>query len=97
MSRLENIPGARRSASVILRCGLAVALVAAALGLTSLLQNIVSTAGYLFFYVAVVASAWFGGKWAGWLAVVCSALSALTFSRLRFIPLCEPTVHARIH
>ena len=57
-------------------------LVATALGLTLLLQNIVSTAGYIFFYMAVVASAWFGGKWSGGLAVVLGSL----WSRYFFIP-----------
>jgi hypothetical protein len=37
--RMERIPGASRSASPIYRCGLAVVLVAAALGLTLLLQS----------------------------------------------------------
>ncbi len=55
------------------------ALVAAALGLTFLLQSVVSTAGFLFFYTAVVASAWFGGKWAGGLAVILSALAVAYF------------------
>ena len=59
---------------VVLRCGLAAGLVATALGLTMLLQNIVSTKGYIFFYTAVVASAWFGGKWAGGLAVLLSSV-----------------------
>jgi C4-dicarboxylate-specific signal transduction histidine kinase len=72
MNRAETISGARRSPSTLLSCGLAVALVAAALGLTLLLKNVVSTAGYLFFYTAVVASAWFGGKWSGGLAVILS-------------------------
>jgi len=79
MIGMESIPGARRPASVIVRCGLAVALVAVALSLTLLLQSVVSTAGFLFFYVAVVASAWFGGKWPGGLAVVLSAVSVAYF------------------
>ena len=79
MIRMENNPGARQLAPAIFRSGLAVALVAAALGLTFLLQSVVSTAGYIFFYTAVVASAWFGGKWPGWLAVVLSALAVAYF------------------
>jgi C4-dicarboxylate-specific signal transduction histidine kinase len=59
---------------VLLRSGLAIALVMSALGLTFALQSRVSTAGYLFFYIAVVASAWFGGTWPGWLAVIGSTL-----------------------
>ncbi len=61
---------------------MAFGLVTTALGLTLLLQNIVSTAGYLFFYTAVVVSAWFGGKWSGGLAVVLSTLAVAYF----FIP-----------
>jgi C4-dicarboxylate-specific signal transduction histidine kinase len=76
---MESNPGARRLASVIFRYGLAMALVAAALGLTFLLLSVVSTAGFLFFYTAVVASAWFGGKWPGWLAVILSALAVEYF------------------
>jgi C4-dicarboxylate-specific signal transduction histidine kinase len=54
--------------------GLALALVTAAFALTFLLKNFVSTAGYLFFYIAVVLSAWFGGKWSGGIAAVLSVL-----------------------
>jgi C4-dicarboxylate-specific signal transduction histidine kinase len=61
---------------------LAVALVAAALGITMLLQNLVSTSGYIFFYTATVASAWFGGVWAGWFAAVLSALAVAYY----FVP-----------
>lgn len=59
----------------LVRCGLAVVLVAAALGLTLLLQGLVSTAGFIFFYLAAVASAWFGGQWAGWVAVILTTLA----------------------
>ncbi len=69
---LERTPAAPRSASVIFQCGLAVVLVAAALTATFLLQSVVSTAGFIFFYTAVVASAWFGGKWSGLLAMLLS-------------------------
>jgi len=74
MIQVESNSGARRLTSALLRCGLAVALVAAALAVSLFLQNIVSTAGYVFFYVAVVASTWFGGKWAGSVAVMLSTL-----------------------
>jgi C4-dicarboxylate-specific signal transduction histidine kinase len=77
--RMEGISGPQPSSSLVLRCGMSVALVAAALGLTLLLQSVVSTAGFIFFYVAVVASAWFGGKWPGGLAVVLSALAVEYF------------------
>ena len=76
---MESFPGGRRLVSAILRFGLAVALVAAALGLTLILQSVVSTAGYLFFYTAVVASTWFGGRWPGALAVTLSALAVAYF------------------
>jgi C4-dicarboxylate-specific signal transduction histidine kinase len=79
MNRAEDIPHARPSASAIFGCGLAVTLVAAALGLTLVLQSVISTAGYIFFYTAVVASAWFGGKWGGWIAVILSAISVEYF------------------
>jgi C4-dicarboxylate-specific signal transduction histidine kinase len=69
----------RQGGSAALRAGLAVALVAAAFWVTQLLHGVVSTAGYLFFYAAVVASAWFGGKWPGWLAVVLSTLTVAYF------------------
>jgi len=69
----------RAPASPIFGSGLAVTLVAAALGLTLLLQSVISTAGYIFFYTAVVAGAWFGGKWGGWLAMILSAISVEYF------------------
>jgi C4-dicarboxylate-specific signal transduction histidine kinase len=72
MIRVESIPVTHRIPSTLLRYGLAVALVAAALSLTSLLQDLLSMTGYFPFYAAVVASAWFGGKWSGWLAVILS-------------------------
>ncbi len=57
----------------------AIALTTAALGATDLLQGVVSTKGYIFFYAAVVASAWFGGKWSGYVAVALSALAVAWF------------------
>jgi len=76
---MESTPRARPPASPIFRFGLAVVLVASALTVTLLLQSVVSTAGYLFFYMAVVVSAWFGGNWPGWLAVTLSALAVEYF------------------
>jgi C4-dicarboxylate-specific signal transduction histidine kinase len=76
---MENDPGSRRLTFAIFRCGLAAAFVAIALVVTFFLQSVVSTAGFLFFYVAVVASAWFGGKWPGMLAVVLSVLTVAYF------------------
>jgi C4-dicarboxylate-specific signal transduction histidine kinase len=65
--------------SRLLSMGLAVALIAAALGLTLMLQSAISTAGYLFFYAAIVAAAWFGGKWSGGLAVLLAILTVEYF------------------
>lgn len=65
--------------SEISRLAMAIALVSAALGLTWSLQNVFSTSGFLFFYAAVVLSAWFGGKWAGASAVVLSTLAVAYF------------------
>src|ERR1700722_2364021 len=79
MTPTENISGRRRVASAIFRYGLAVAFVAAALALTILLQSVVSTAGFLFFYIAVVASTWFTGRWPGGLALVLSAMAVAYF------------------
>ncbi len=63
----------------LLSIGLAVALIAAALGLTLTLQGVVSTAGYIFFYAAIVTASWFGGKWSGGLAVVLGILTVAYF------------------
>lgn len=82
MIRMESISGARRAASALLLGGLAVTLVAVALAVTLLLRNVVSTAGFVFFYTAVVAATWFGGKWSGSLAVILSTLVVEYF----FIP-----------
>lgn len=68
-----------RISSAIFRWGLAIGLVAIALEVTFLLQRVVSTAGFLFFYIAVVASTWFAGRWPGALAVVLSALAVAYF------------------
>jgi C4-dicarboxylate-specific signal transduction histidine kinase len=76
---MESISSTRRLPSVFLRCGLAVVFVAGALGLTFLLRSVISTSAYLFFYIAVVASAWFGEGWPGWLAVILSAITVEYF------------------
>jgi C4-dicarboxylate-specific signal transduction histidine kinase len=78
MIPMESASGVRL-APAVLRYGLALVLVAAALGLTILTGRVVSTSGYIFFYAAVVASAWFGGKWPGLLVVVLSALLVAYF------------------
>jgi len=82
MIHTEISPGARPLTSTLWRCALGVALVAAALGVTLALQSVVSTAGYVFFYAAVVASTWYCGKWAGAVTVVLSTLAVAYF----FIP-----------
>jgi len=75
-------PGPHTLRLALLSNGLAVALVAAALRLTLLLQSSISLTGYIFFYAAVVAASWFGGKWSGGLAVILSTLAVEYF----FIP-----------
>ncbi len=84
--RIHPQPGSIRRglASALFAIGLAIALVAGACLLTFLLQNVVSTAGFIFFYIAVVASAWYGGKWSGALAVI---LATLTVAYYFFQPL----------
>jgi C4-dicarboxylate-specific signal transduction histidine kinase len=64
----------RRAVVIFYRTGLAVALVAIALALTFFLKNFISTAGSLFFYAAVMLTAWFGGKWSGGLAAILSVV-----------------------
>ena len=68
-------PGISRLVYVLIGCALSAALVCVALATTVVLQGVVSTAGYIFFYTAVVISSWFGGKWAGSLAVILSIVS----------------------
>jgi C4-dicarboxylate-specific signal transduction histidine kinase len=79
LTRMNMVENAIRPASAMLRYGFAIAFVAVALGLTFFLQSVVSIAGFLFFYIAVVASAWFGGKWPGGIAVILSILSVEYF------------------
>jgi len=79
LTRVNMVQNAIRQPSAMLRYGFAIAFVAVALGLTFFLQSVVSIAGFLFFYIAVVASAWFGGKWPGGIAVILSILSVEYF------------------
>jgi len=79
MIRKASASGAHNRSTPFLGAVLAIASVGTALGLTLLLRNTVSTAGYLFFYTAVVATAWFGGKWAGGFAVIFSTLTVEYF------------------
>jgi hypothetical protein len=57
----------------VLRYGVAVLAVAAALVLTTLLLGIRDTPFVFPFFAAVAASAWFGGVGPGWFAVVSRA------------------------
>src|SRR5271155_4687696 len=75
----KRLAGRRPVAFQLLSYALSIVLVAAALGLTLLLQGVVSTTAYIFFYAAVVASAWLGGQWPGILAVVLSTLTVEYF------------------
>lgn len=75
MPGTEGKPAARSSAPAFLQLGLAIVLVAAALGVTLLFQNVLSAAGYFFFYVAIGVSTWFGGRFSGAVAVILSSLS----------------------
>jgi C4-dicarboxylate-specific signal transduction histidine kinase len=59
--------------------GLAMALVVVAWAVTTLLQNRVSTAGFIFFYTAVVLSAWYGDRWGGLMAVILATLTVEYF------------------
>jgi C4-dicarboxylate-specific signal transduction histidine kinase len=79
LTRMNMVENAIRPASAMLRYGFAIAFVAVALGLTFYLRSVVSIAGFLFFYIAVVASAWFGGKWPGGIAVILSILAVEYF------------------
>ena len=54
-------------------------MVAAAVALTIVLNRVVSTTGFVFFYAAVVAATWFGGRWPGALAVILSTLAVEYF------------------
>jgi C4-dicarboxylate-specific signal transduction histidine kinase len=76
----SSVAEERRSfGATVLFVGLAIALVAAALAVTLLLQNIVSTAGFIFFYAAVLVSTWYGGKWSGAVAVILATLTVAYF------------------
>ncbi len=76
---MQTVPNGRRLISALVRYGLTLSLVAIALGLTLTLNNIVSKAGYIFFYAAVLLASWFGGKGPGGLAVILSTLAVAYF------------------
>ena len=75
----EAGPAKHTLASTIPGLGLAIALVGGAWAATILLQNVVSTAGSIFFYTAVVVTSWYGGRWAGALAVLLAAVTVEYF------------------
>lgn len=68
--------------NALLRYGVAIAFVLAALLLSLALHVPFGNPFWLFFPVAVIASTWFGGKGPGWLAVGLSTLAVLYY----FIP-----------
>lgn len=63
----------------IVGAGLAIVLVTAAYCATVLLNNVVSTTGFVFFYTAVVVSAWYGGRTGAALSVILAILTVEYF------------------
>ena len=61
---------------------LATILIVVALAFTFPLQEALPTVGFFFFYAAIAASAWFGGKAVGWYAVLLGTATVYWF----FIP-----------
>jgi len=72
---MPNASGSGKQLPLVWHFGLAVAMVGAALVLTRALQSTVAITGYIFFYAAVVAASWFGGRWPGVLAVILATLA----------------------
>lgn len=79
---MEDISGNAKQRSYLWPYGSAVLFVCTAIVITSLLQRVFAVPFWFSFLGAVMASAWFGGKGPGWLAVV---LSAIAVDRL-FLP-----------
>jgi C4-dicarboxylate-specific signal transduction histidine kinase len=79
---MERISGNSKRRSYLWRYVSAVLFVCTAIVVTSLLQHVFAVPFWFSFLGAVMASAWFGGKGPGWLAVV---LSAVAVDRL-FLP-----------
>jgi PAS domain S-box-containing protein len=78
---MQGAPPVRAKLTSVGRYGLAVLFLGAALLFALLAQSEFSTRIWFFFIVAVVASAWFGGKGPGWLAAVLSTLAIDYFFR----------------
>ena len=72
---MQGALAARSKSSVIWRYGLAIALVAASLALTLLLQSTFSNRFWFLFFAAIMAGAWFGGIGPGSLAAILSILA----------------------
>jgi C4-dicarboxylate-specific signal transduction histidine kinase len=87
---MRGIPVIDAYRSAIWRYGSAALFVLAALMTTFLLQRIFAIPFWFSFLAAVMASAWFGGKGPGWLAVILSAVAVDRF----FLP---PTMAGAIN
>jgi K+-sensing histidine kinase KdpD len=69
-----NIPDSPRILSILQRYGFAIGLVAAAFGLSLVLQHVTQFRILIPFFGAVIAAGWYGGRGAAWTAVVLSLL-----------------------
>ena len=67
---------------ILCRYGLAIALVAAAIYLSLILEVRFGNPFWFFFAISIIASTWIGGSGPGWVAVILSTLAALYY----FIP-----------
>src|ERR1700733_5814266 len=79
---MEGNSGKAKERSYLWPYGSAVLFVATAIVITFLLQRVFAVPFWFSFLGAIMASAWFGGKGPGWMAVV---LSAIAVDRL-FLP-----------
>jgi C4-dicarboxylate-specific signal transduction histidine kinase len=79
---MQSAHAAQSKLPVLLRYGLAVALVATALLLSLVLRVPFGNPFWFFFSVAVIATTWFAGRGPGWVAVFLSSLAVLYY----FIP-----------
>ena len=79
---MRGIPIVERKWYPLVRYGLAVVFVSSALLITLSLHNYFLDRLWFFFFAAVMASAWYGGKGPSWFAVILSSLAIEYF----FIP-----------